>query len=152
MIALPPEGSMVDSTRKAGKIASMIRNLIKSAMRESIEAWVTPQLDELKVAQKEQSAQIAALDQRLSARIDATNNRLTESFLGLGQRTDGLGAQLSQRIDTLGERLDHRIDELSRQQGRIVEEVAALKRDKESAADLTRRVTRIEDRLFAGSS
>jgi len=34
----------------------------------------------------------------------------------------------------------------------FVEEVAALKRDKESAADLTRRVTRIEDRLFAGSS
>jgi DNA anti-recombination protein RmuC len=145
MIPIPTESTIVDTTRKAGKIASMIRNLIKSAMRESIEEHVTPQL------------------QRLSARIDAVDVRTAESILGLNQRIDILGAQLNQRIDTLGtdlnrridtlgERLDHRLDELSQQQGRIVEEVASLKRDKESAADLTRRVTRIEDRLFAGSS
>ena len=84
-----------------------------------------------------------------------------------------MGDRLDKRIDSLGDRLDKRIDglggqlaELSTQQGRIVEEVAGLKgevagmkvevaglkRDRESGDDLVRRVTRIEDRLFARAS
>jgi predicted nucleic acid-binding Zn-ribbon protein len=58
----------------------------------------------------------------------------------------------NKQIMALGARLDARIDEVAVRQGRMVEEVAGLKRDQHSADVLERRVARIEDRLFARAS
>ena len=138
----------LDSASAAGILGRMIRRLISAAMRSAIEEQITPQLKELKDG-------VSSLNDRfdgLSKRIDGLSERidgLSERVDRLGERVDEQGDRLDKRIDALGERLDRRIDELALQQGRMVEEVASLKRDKDSAADLTRRVGRIEDHLFA---
>jgi chromosome segregation ATPase len=109
---------------------------------------------------------IDELGTRLGGRIDELGARLDGRIDGLDKKIDGLGARLDGRIDELGARLGGRIDgldkkigELTTQQSRMVEkiadlggEVAALKRDQKSAEVVERRLTRIEDRLFARAS
>jgi len=145
----------------------MIRRIFGNAIRGTIEDVLRDPLSELKAGQSrlevrfdETNKQIAAVGARLDSRIDALGARLDTKIDALGQRLDGrigeLGTRLDGRIDgldkkidALGQRLDGRIGELTAQQNRIVEEVAALKRDQKSADVVERRLTRIEDRLFA---
>ena len=84
--------------------------------------------------------------------VRATNVRIDE----LSVRVDGLSSSLSSRIDGVSSNLSSRIDDLSTrmdefgvQQGRLIEDVAGLKRDRDVTQDILHRMARIEDRVFA---
>jgi chaperonin cofactor prefoldin len=129
-------------------VARMIHRLIGGALRRSIQEEITPQFDDL----KGQLRDLTDSQNRLVVRVDELGSRLDNRIDAVGERLDRRIDSLSDRFDTRMEGLDTRIGELAAQQGRMVEEVASLKRDKESAVDLVHRVTRIEDRLFARAS
>jgi len=160
----------LDGTGFTGKILGMIRRIFGSAIRDTMAdvlreplGKIAGELGELKAGQT-----------RLESRLDDTNQRITEQGIRLDGRINELGARLDTRIDALGAQLHGRMDELSArfdarsdgldkkigdlaaQQSRMVEkiadlggEVAALKRDQKSADVVERRLTRIEDRVFA---
>jgi len=164
----------LDSAQGAAKVPSMVRKLISSAMRSTIEDLLSKPLHDLAEGQKSlvvglqevrgalgaQSARIDAMGARLDHRIDVLGNELNQRIDAqgnhLGQRIDELGNNLTQRIDAQGATLTHRIDglnarvdELTSQQSRLTAEVAGLKRDRDSADDQAHRITRIEDRVFS---
>jgi len=106
-------------------------------MRSSIEELLRQPLNELNDGQKRLETGLAEL------RLDQQNLR-------------GAFLSLTVHVNEMGGRLDKRIDDLTAQQNRLVEqvatlggEVAALKRDQKSEDAIERRLTRIEDRLFA---
>ncbi len=126
----------------------MMHWLIGGALRRSIQEEITPQFDEL----KGQLRDLTESHNRLVVRVDELGPRLDKRIDALGERLDRRIDALSDRFDTRMEGFDTRIGELAAQQGRMVEEIASLKRDKGSADDLVHRVNRIEDRLFARAS
>jgi len=169
---MPPNSALIppiDTARRAGKIFGMVRKLIESAMRSTIQELVTPQFESLSLRMNQlegrvdrSEQKIDALGQRLEQKIEAQGQRLEQKIeaqgqrleqkidaqgqclekkieaLGerLDQRLDGVilsvtaqGGRLDKRIDGAAERLDRRLEEFSLAQGRLVEEVAALKRD-----------------------
>jgi len=128
---------ILDPTGGTGIFARMVRRIISSAMRSSIEELLRQPLNELNDGQKRLETGLAEL------RLDQQNLR-------------GAFLSLTVHVNEMGGRLDKRIDDLTAQQNRLVEqvatlggEVAALKRDQKSEDAIERRLTRIEDRLFA---
>ena len=179
----PAAHPILDPAVGAGMIGRMMRRLIYSAMRSSLQELMMPALQEVNDRLHELKDQVHGLDGKVRGLegqmlglegqllglegqmrgLEGQMRRLEGQMHGLEGQVHGLNEEIKEtnsclrtglqrldgRIDALGERLDKRIDELALQQGRMVEEVAALKRDRDSAGDLVHRITRIEDRVFA---
>jgi chromosome segregation ATPase len=128
----------LDSAQGAAKVPSMVRKLISSAMRSTVEDLLSKPmhdlaegqkalmvgLQEVRVALGAQTARIDAMGARLDHRIDVLGSELN-------QRIDAQGARLDQRIDIQGNNLNLRIDglsarmdEMSAHQNRLTAEVA----------------------------
>ncbi len=120
----------LDAKKATGKIASMFRRLIEGAVRNSIEDLLKQPLNRLEDSQK---------------RLGEGQKRLEDSL----QRIDIHLDDTNSRIMALGARLDKRIDDLALQECRLIVEVAGPKRDQHLAAVVERRLSRIEDRVFA---
>jgi hypothetical protein len=137
MIALHPG---LDPKPSSGKIGSMIRRLIHSAMRSSLQEVLEPSLVEIKTSVAELKTGIA----RLETRLDATNLRLDAANIRFDAKFDSL----SSRFDNLTQRFEAKFDEFSIQQGHLVQQVAGLQRAQEATQDILHRIGRLEDRLL----
>jgi len=167
-VRIPEPPQILDTKGMTGRIGRMIRRLIESAMRNTIQELVTPHFVRIEERFQLIDKRFDLVDQRFEqmdrrfGQIDQRFEQIDQRFEQVDlkfERIDRRFEQMDQRITGLGERLDHRIDglsgrieELTQQQGRIIESVAALKRDRESAENLVHRVTRLEDRFLAGAS
>ena len=134
----------LDAPKATGKIAGMIRRLIHSAMRSSIEELLSGPITEIR---KDTGA--------LNRNMTELKSDVSELKTGL-HRIDLRLDDTNSRIMGLGARLDKRIDDLSFQQNRTVEEIAGLKtevsglkRDQHLTDVVERRLSRIEDRVFS---
>jgi len=153
---MPPQ--TLDPPGMMAKIAGMMRRLIANAVHSSIEELLAKPLgeinDQLKELREGQRAMQAAIIS-ISIRLDETNQRIDKLGARLDARIDALSDRmdgLSDRMDGLSERMDglsDRMDEFGVQQGRIIEEVAGLRRDRDMNRDILHRMARIEDRVFA---
>ena len=139
---MPPQ--TLDPPGVMSKIAGMMRRLIANAVHSSVEELLAKPLQELSVGIRE----IREEQRGTNRRIDELSARIDRVSFGLSERIDGL----SERFDGLSERMDGlsaRMDEFGVQQGRIIEEVAGLRRDRDMSRDILHRMARIEDRVFA---
>jgi len=152
----------LDSAQGAAKVPSMVRKLISSAMRSTVEELLSKPLHDLAEGQKAlmvglqevrfalgaQSGRIDALGARLDQRIDAQGNNLNLRIDGLSARMDEMSTQQNRlTAEVAGLKID--VASLKTDVAGVKTEVVSLKRDRDSADDQAHRITRIEDRVFS---
>ncbi|HEY3754552.1 MAG TPA: hypothetical protein VGL42_00225 [Opitutaceae bacterium] len=113
--------------------------MIHEAVRSSIQEIVAPMFVDLQMRVE-----------RLEHRMDRIDKRMD----GIEQRMDRIELRMDRIEQRLGwneersDRLDQRLDAFAVTLNKVVEGVAALKRDRDMTEDILRRVGRLEDRLL----